>query len=220
MKRQSRRWSNVSDAGDGLLASLNGLSPRLFLVAGGLFLIAAVNNAVIQFVDGYTLTAISGVGLLLGLLTALLGVTGLYPPLRTEAPRLGRLSLVVGAIGLLGIVGMLFWRATNPGVAPSPILAIGSLVMIVAGFCLFSGAVVRTDAYPTTVGILLLAEAGVLFSVFAIPAVTAGNPPEWGLPLIEGVQAIILLGIGHLLRRDATQVIRKDPSKSDSSITQ
>jgi hypothetical protein len=206
-------------ARDGVLAWLNGQSTWLFLIAGTMFLIAAANNAVIHLVDGYTLTVVSGVGLLLGLLAALLGVAGLYPPLRTDTPRLAQFSLGVGAVGLLGIMGMIVWRATNPGVAPSPLLAIGSLVMIVAGFCLFSGAVIRTDSYPSVVGILLLTEAAALFSVFAIPALTTGDPPDWGLPLIEGIQAVLLLGIGYFLRRDAASFTPGESTTTDRSIT-
>lgn len=62
--------------------SLESRTATLFFVAGVLFAVAAVNNSLVFFTDGYEPGTISSLFLLIGLLIALLGLVGMYPSLR------------------------------------------------------------------------------------------------------------------------------------------
>jgi hypothetical protein len=185
------------------MASVEPWSSTLFLLAGALFLIAAVNNSLQIFIDGYDPAAISVPFLLIGLVAAFIGISGLYSRLREQSPTLAGLGLGVIVLALVGVTVLLIWAIANySGIAsePAPPVALGTLAMMILGFVLAGITVLRTEAYPRLVGLLLITEAVALIFVFAGPALFQGDPPQWFGGVIEGFQALVLLGIGNTLR--------------------
>lgn len=197
------------------LASVEPWSSTLFLAAGVLFLVAAANNAVPLFNDGYDAAAISVPLLLLGLVAAFVGAGGLYPQLRERAPRLAGLSLAVVVLALVGVSILFIWGLANiSGMAsePAPPVALGTLALMILGFALVGVTVLRTVAYPRRVGLLLITEAVALILVFVVPTLLyQGDAPQWFGALIEAIQALLLLGIGKTLRRH-THRERREPA--------
>lgn len=192
-------WSSTKDR----MASVEPWSSTLFLVAGALFLIAAANNSLQIFIDGYDPAAISVSFLLIGLVAAFVGISGLYPRLRKRSPTLAGLGLGVIVLALVGVIVLLIWAIANySGIAsePAPPVVLGTLAMMIVGFVLAGITVLRTEAYPRFVGLLLITEAVALIFVFAGPALFQGDPPQWFGGVIEGFQALLLLGIGNTLR--------------------
>lgn len=185
------------------LAMLEPWSSTLFLVAGALFLIAAANNSLQIVIDGYDPATISVPFLLVGLVAAFVGISGLYSRLRQRSPKLAGLSLGVIALAFVGVIVLLIWAIANySGLAsePAPPLALGTLALMILGFVLAGITVIQTETYPGRVGILLVIEAIALVFVFAGPALFQGDPPQWFGAVIEGFQALLLLGIGTTLR--------------------
>lgn len=200
--------AEVSTAGSstGRWKSLEQRSAPAFLVAGVLFLIAAANNSIPFFDEGYDPAVISPPLLLIGLLVAFIGAAGLYPKLREQASRLARLGLAVIVLSTVGVIVLFVWGVANLGgmaPEPAPSVALGTLALMIIAFALVGVTVLRTDAYPRRVGILLITEAVALISVFAVPALLyQGEAPQWFAPAIEAIQALLLLGVGDTLRRD------------------
>lgn len=192
----------------GRWASLENHSSTLFLGAGVLFVIAAANNAVVFSAPEYDPSTVSGPLLLLGLLAALLGMLGTYPRLRDPLPRLARAGALAATVTVLAVLVLLVWGiGAQLDLLPelSDAVAIGSLLLMIVSFTLFGVSVLRTDVVDRTVGLLLLAEAVALVAVFAVPVlVVEGDPSDSWTVGIEAVQALLLLGVGYVLRRDGS----------------
>lgn len=190
--------------------SLEKHSSTLFLGAGVLFVFAAANNAVVFSAPEYDPSTVSGPLLLVGLLAALLGMMGTYPRLREPVPRLARAGVVVASVTVLAVLVLLLWGiGTQLDVLPdlSDAVAIASLLLMILTFALFGVSVLRTDVVDRAVGVLLLAEAVALVAVFAIPVlVVQGEPSDSWTVGIEAVQALLLLGVGYVLRRDGSGI--------------
>lgn len=195
--------------------SLERRSAPAFLVAGVLFLLGAAINGIATVTAGYDPAVVSPPILLLGLVAALIGTSGLYPQLRERASRLAGLSLAVVAVSTVGLVVLFVWGLANVGgmaAEPPPPVALGTLVLMILAFALVGAAVLRTDAYPRRVGQLLVAEALALILVFAVPAfLYQGESPQWFGPVIEAIQGLLILGIGDTLRRH-TRNERREPA--------
>lgn len=188
--------------------SLERYSSTMFIAAGVLFVVAAANNAVVFSAPEYDPSTVSGPLLLVGLLAALLGLMGTYPRLRDPIPRLARAGTCVATLAVLAVLVLLVWGiGAQLDALPelSEAVAIGSLLLLIVAFTLFGVSVLRTDVVDRTVGLLLLAEAVALVAVFAIPVlVVQGEPSDTWTVGIESVQALLLLGVGYVLRRDGS----------------
>ena len=87
------------------------------------------------------------------------------------------------------------------------------LIGIVLGFITFGVAVLRTDAYSRSVGLLLLVP-GVLFPTVLVAVITMA---EGGFPYVihvlhNGTDALVLLAVGYLLRLKGVPTGRAEPT--------
>lgn len=207
--------TSTASSSTGRWKSLERRSATAFLVAGVLFLIAAANNSISVFNEGYDPSVISPLLLLIGLVAAFIGAIGLYPQLREQASQLAGLSLTVIVLSTVGVIALIIWAMANvAGMAaePNPTLALVTLALMILAFALVGVTVLRTDAYPRRVGLLSMAEAVALIMVFAVPVLLyQGDAPQWFGAVIEAIQALLILGIGDTLRR-YTKRERREPA--------
>lgn len=209
--------------GDGILSPLEGMASTLFAVAGVVFLATATNTGLVYLVDGYESTALTLVLLPVALLAAVLGLCSLYPALSEDTPRLAVVSVAVAILASVDVAVLIVWELANAaslGPDPSPVVVATTPILITVGFILFGVATLRADAYASIVGGLLLAEGVTLVALIAVPVLLfEGEAPMWGAALIEGIQAVILLGTGYLLREGSPKFDREDPASADRPAT-
>lgn len=190
-------------------------SPRLFLLGGVLVLGSALYNG-LRFFAGASLPEATALVLnMAGFVVALVAAVGFYPTLSSRTPRLARLSLAIAAGGIIGILVLAAWAVAMLGFSvpdPSPVVALLSLLLMLVGLCLFGVAILRTDAYPVSVGALLLALVAALIVVFARSVVIGGDPSDVFIVVMEGVEGMFLLGIGYFLRTSPAPARREGPS--------
>ena len=198
--------------------SLERWSPRLFLVGGALFLLDVANDSMIYFAEMSNPETLSVVLLMSGFLAAVIGLVGLCPQLVDQTPRLAKASL--GSV-VLGVVGMLILAilAVVSIVLPSvnlfesaivPLVALPTGLLLVAAFLLSGSAILRTDGFPRSVGVLLLAEVVLMVFVIAGPTEALGR----GVFLVGAklLHFIILVSIGYLLRSRSAPKRHEGPS--------
>lgn len=187
-------------------ASLERWGPKLFLASGVLILLAAANHGVVFFNEGYSPDVVSVSLLFVGYITTLAGVGSLYPRLNSDGSRLAQVSLLAVGGGIAIFVVMLVWAIANMGGLapnPKPVIAVPALLLLLAGFVLFSITILRTDTYPAVIGLLLLAEVAALLVVFVGSNVLFGeNVPDVFTVGMEVVQAVIILTIWSRLRAE------------------
>lgn len=151
---------------DSVLAPVEKWTPQVFIAAGVLLLIGGANDSIVHFLGVASTKALSVVFLMGGFLVALLGLVGLYPQLADRSQRLAQVSL--GSIVLTGVgISILAILAVVGLILPSfdvldsravAIVALPTGLLLVASFLLFGVTVLRTNAFPRTIGILLLIE--------------------------------------------------------------
>lgn len=201
--------------GTSRLESFERWSPRLFFLGGVAVLGSATVNGLIFFV-GVSLPEAAGLVLnMAGFVAALVGVVGFYPGLADRSPRVARSSLAVVAAGLAGIVVLAGWAVAMlllSAPEPSPAVPLLSLLLMLVGMCLFGVGILRTDAYPGSVGVLLLAFVAVLVVVFARSVVVGGDPSDAFIVVSEGLEGTFLLGVGYSLATGPTSTGSEAPS--------
>lgn len=199
-------------ASDSVLAPLDGRSPTLFLVAGGLLAVfaallgyeALANTAAPEDVFGPP-----------GFLFAMVGLLGLYPTLADRTPRLARAGAVVAAVSAVGWFAITVLAIGEvAGVIPAleAVGPLGPVVIVAAGgtmvlaYLVFGAASLRTGVYARTVGLLVLAPP-VIFGVMLLQAVLfaqfgqfSESTMAWSAVAIGGGQALVHLGIGYRLQ--------------------
>lgn len=192
--------------------SLERWSPRLFFLGCAMELVFASLNGVAFLVDTFAFNRWFGHTILFGRLVVLLGIAGLSVGVVNRNPRLGRLSRIVVSVAIVFATGLLV-LATLAGVGfTTPIIAVfglGTVITSAITYSLFGAAIIRTGAYSSLIGGLLLAATVVLLAVFvglmALPFSTR---------LIgavgEGVLLVIFLSIWYLLRADGLPSDRKE----------
>lgn len=200
---------------------LESWSPTAFLVAGGLLLGFVVLTGITAFTDvlgqgPMVGAAVVGSGLF-GLITAVVGLLGLYPRLSEPAPRLSRggLGALVGALtGILVVVGTLaiVGPPEAPGDVPAfiPPLFILSGILILLGYALFAAASIRTSTPSRTIGVLLAVPAIVL--IWHYIALAAFGSQHIFEMVDYTVISVAYLTIGYLLRMEAGSTTSTDPT--------
>lgn len=201
--------------------SLERWSPTLFLGGGVMWLVAATINSLIHFVDVLsTDTDVVGqVFISSAMLFAMIGLVGFYPNLADRRPRGAKVSLGIAVLAAFGAFTMVIWSllsvlisAVNVLEAESPALAIivitGLLLLITP--LVFGSLVLRTDAFPRSVGGFLLAEATLM--AFVVFGPTEALPRGVFLVGAEILHATIFLSIGHILRTRSASTTRAEPS--------
>lgn len=195
---------------------LDGTSPTLFLVAGGLLAVFAANTGARVFAGmGYPpVHSILGPA---GFFVGLVGLFGLYPTLADGSPWLARVVAVVAAIPLVGwFVITVFGIGSSAGVLPDVSVVLpGALVIVVflttmLAYVLFGVTSLRAGVYSRTVGLVLLVPAIPFLTL--IVAVQALGPVEWAEFVIDSGHALAHLAVGFALRTQGIPTECEEPA--------
>lgn len=178
-------------------------SPRLFLVGFALELIFAVNHGLAYLVE--TISFIDWIypTVLLGRLAVLFGLAGLSVQIVNRHPRLGTLSRAIVSLAVLFTTGLATLSILQIVGITTQIIAvfgIGTVVLTILTFLLYGVAGIRTDAYPTVIGgLLLVATLAVIFVLAGQGAFSTNLRGAVG----EGVNAIVFLAMWYVLRAES-----------------
>lgn len=196
-------------------------SPRTFLIAGLFWLVYAGLNGIEGITDLLTPSAldvtVSGLALLLGAVSLL----GLYPRLRSHAPRISMIGvgcIVVSAASTLALLVWLFGTTLlTAGVPAIPEDAPGwtvaaffsALLPLILGFLLFGVASLRTSALSRRVGLLLIVPAVMWIGLLAGNAI--GVDETLLVVTVYIPIAVAALVIGARLRAERAPAERTEP---------
>lgn len=194
-----------------LWESLEEWSPRLFLLGGILILIFALHNGQVFLTDA-TFNNWIYPTVLLGRLAVFLGIAGLSVRVANRSPRFGKPGRVVVAVAVVSTIGLLMLGILDQIGVSTPIIAvfgIGTVVLTVITYALFGVAIIRTGAFSTLIGGLLLAAIvpilAVLFGRIALPVRLLGA-------ISESALFVIFVVIGYVLRTEFAPTDRAEPS--------
>jgi hypothetical protein len=193
---------------DAILGPLEARAPALFLVAGGLMMVFAVNTYLKTF-TGTSYPVVQGVVAPVGFLVGVVGLFGLYAGVGDPAPALARAAVAVAAVAAVGWVVIVVASIVTQGEPGGP-LAVVPLVTIVSmslAFALFGVTSIRSGDHSRVVGALLLGESAMFLLVVA------------GVPgfLIDTGHVLAYLGIGIVLRGDPASSANTEPAP-DSTV--
>lgn len=181
---------------------------RLFLVAGGLIVIFAVNTYLKTF-TGTSYPVIQGVVAPTGFLVGVVGLFGLYAGLADRSHTAARVAGVVTAVATVGWIVVIVASTVlggEPG-GPLTVVPVVTLVSMIIAFGLFGIISIRTGDYSRVVGVLLIVEA-IMFLL-----VIAGVPGY----LIDTGHVLAYFGIGITLRARVVPSEGADPTP-DSTV--
>lgn len=176
---------------DAILDTLAERSHVLFLIAGSLMTVFAVNTYLKTF-TGTSYPVIQGIVAPTGFLVGVVGLFGLYAGLDDRSHAVARVGVVVTAVATVGWIAVIVASVVlggEPGGA-LVVVPLGTIVSMSIAFALFAGVSIRAGDYSRVVGMLLLLES-VMFLL-----VIAGVPGY----LIDSGHVIAYLGIGITLR--------------------
>lgn len=194
-----------------LLDRLEQWAPTVFLLAGGLWLLALALTA-LGMALGTSMQGPSSIAGFTGGVLSFIGLLGLYPRIADPAPRLARVGVVLllfpiafTAVLLVWHVPMLF-TSEIPSLLvflPSPPLVYGALFFLSAvGITIFGVAGMYTGALPGRVGGLVLVVAAGWFLLLGAMAVYTGALPDWVANLQALLSGVALSMIGYVLRTE------------------
>lgn len=188
----------------GVLEPLDGKSPTLFLVAGGLLIVFAANTGARVFADA-GLSAVHSIIGPSGFFLGLVGLFGLYPALAGRTPTLARVAGVLAAIPVVGwFVIVVFGIGSTAGVLPGmsvvfpavfPILVFLTTIL---AYVLFGVASLRGRLHSQPVSVVLLLPT-VPFLTLMVGVAVLG-PVEWMEFAIDSGHALAYLAVGMALR--------------------
>lgn len=184
--------------------SLEQRRASLFLGSGGLFFVNAVHEAIARYTGFFEVDFLNAVIYLSALVISLVGLLGFYRQLATRTPRLARASAGVAVVAGVGMVALLVWASVTTMMnrpMPPGVVLIVALAGIVLAFLLFTVASVRTHTPSKPVSRLLLGFV-LAWTVALVIGVVVFNldAPDWFAPALNGVSAVLLVGIGYVLR--------------------
>lgn len=178
--------------------SLEQWSSRLFLLGGGFILIFALHTGQV-FLTDVTFNKWVYPAVLLGRLAVFLGIAGLSVQIANRSLRVGKVGRVVVAVAVVSASGLLvlgILRQVGFSTSLIAVFGIGTVVLTIITYALFGVAILRSGAYSTLIGGLLLAAIvpilAVLFGRIAFPVRLLGAVSESAL-------FIIFATIGYLL---------------------
>lgn len=191
---------------DGVLAPLDGKSPALFLVAGGLLVPFAALLVYEALTNAAAPEDVFGPP---GFFLAMVALLGLYPGLADRTPRLARAGAIVAAISAAGwlVVTVLSIGETAGALPPLEDFGVLGLVVVLAAglpmvlaYLSFGVGSLRTDVHSRTLGVLLLAPPAI-FGVMIVGGVLTGGTAV-GAAVLSSGQAISHVAIGYTLRTE------------------
>ena len=202
----------------GACASLERWGPHLFSLGAVLELVFALNNGLAFLLDGFSFVDWLYPTVLLGRAAVLLGIAGLSVRVTDRSPRIGKWSRIVLAVAFVFTLGLLSLSLLEiAGVTimwNSPIFAVlglGTVVLTVITFALFGVLILRSGAFSTATGGLLLAAAVTVVGVFVglnvLPSRLVGG-------VGEGVLFVLFLVTSLRLRTEFMTTDRPEPASN------
>ena len=202
----------------GACASLERWGPHLFSLGAVLELVFALNNGLAFLLDGFSFVDWLYPTVLLGRAAVLLGIAGLSVRVTDRSPRIGKWSRIVLAVAFVFTLGLLSLSLLEiAGVTimwNSPIFAVfglGTVALTVITFALFGVLILRSGAFSTATGGLLLAAAVTVVGVFVglnvLPSRLVGG-------VGEGVLFVLFLVISYRLRTEFMMTDRPEPASN------
>lgn len=171
------------------------------LVLGGLFRIA---GEIVEVLAGGRSTP-SSLLAVAGLTCVALGFAGLWPDVR--ASHIGRLAIVLAALGALAFTGVALW-SVGQGVLPISAVArtpgfVAAASITLAGAIALAAWLMHSPHYPTWIGLVMSASIGLslLSSFVALPALVQ--------PMIDMVMALTFIQLGLFMRERYTKGIAR-----------
>lgn len=184
--------------------SLEEQSATLFLVGFVLELVFALNHGFAYLMDSITFFDWIYPAVILGRLAVFFGLAGLSVGLIELHPRIGKLSRVLLGGAMIFAVGLIATSILQNLGVTTPIIAmfgIGTVVFTLLSFILFGIAGLRTDAFPTVVGgLMLVASVAILFVLLGSGTFSTNIRGAVG----ESLNAIAFLAIWYVLRSRST----------------
>lgn len=191
--------------------------PMLFLAGFALEFVFALNHGAAYLVERVEFIDWIYPSVLLGRLAVLLGLAGLSVRLMPEHPRVGKLSRVVLALAMVFTLGLISLSILDIIGVSTPIIAVfglGTVVLTLLSFALFGVAGLRTDAYPTVIGgLMLVATLAVLFVLLGSGTFSTNVRGAVG----EGVNAIAFLAIWYVLSTEGNTTTTMDRASDPSA---
>ena len=202
----------------GACASLERWGPHLFSLGAVLELVFALNNGLAFLLDGFSFVDWLYPTVLLGRAAVLLGIAGLSVRVTDRSPRIGKWSRIVLAVAFVFTLGLLSLSLLEiAGVTimwNSPIFAVlglGTVALTVITFALFGVLILRSGAFSTATGGLLLAAAVTVVGVFVglnvLPSRLVGG-------VGEGVLFVLFLATSLRLRTEFMMTDRPEPASN------
>ena len=202
----------------GACASLERWGPHLFSLGAVLELVFALNNGLAFLLDGFSFVDWLYPTVLLGRAAVLLGIAGLSVRVTDRSPRIGKWSRIVLAVAFVFTLGLLSLSLLEiAGVTimwNSPIFAVlglGTVALTVITFALFGVLILRSGAFSTATGGLLLAAAVTVVGVFVglnvLPSRLVGG-------VGEGVLFVLFLVTSLRLRTEFMTTDRPEPASN------
>lgn len=176
-------------------------SPRLFLLGGVLVLVFALHNGQVYLTDAafedWLYPAV-----LLGRLAAFLGVAGLSVRIADRNLRLGRLSrtaVLLAVFSTLGLLVSVLLEQVGLEIRTVAVFGVTTVVLTLVTFGLVGAAILRTGAFSTPVGGLLLVA---VVPILAVPFGGAAVPVRLVGAVSETVLFVVFVALGYLLRAE------------------
>ena len=199
---------------DGLLETLERRSATVFLVAGGLLTVFAVNTGLRTFV-GQSSPLVQNLVAPVGFLVGVLGLLGLYPAVANRTPTSAR------AAGVLAGVTAAYWIVIVAGslgdivgVLPASeelfplVFFFGVYIAMLLTYAVFGAIALRAGVPSRTVGLLVLGPAAMFLLLMT------GVAPNF---LIDAGHALFHLGIGIALRAESVPTERAEPAPDSTA---
>lgn len=200
----------------GVLEWLSGKSAALFLIAGAVLVVFAVNTGARVLADSGISAVHSFVGPA-GFFLGLVGLVGLYPSISASIPLLARVAGAVAVIPTVGwflitVVGIGSSAGVLPGVSVifPAVFSILVFLTTMLGYILFSVGSIRAEGHSGAVSLVLLAPV-VPFVALIVGAAILG-PIEWAEFVIDGAHALAYLSVGIVLRSKGGRTDRPEVS--------
>ena len=210
---------------------LESRTPTVFFVAGAVF-VGYAGLKVTRLVTEIAVPDVVNVTVgHLGLLGVALGLLGLYPQVRSAAPRSARAGVVAsvlsGVCSVVLLVAVLHLTLSMGGYPAIPedtaqgflspfvgvVLLLVSLLAILLGFFLFGVASLRTDAVSEPIGYLLLVPS-IMWTMLFVMHAAGVNGTLIGVIVYPPISATVLT-IGYRLRTENASTGRvKSPADS------
>lgn len=206
---------------------LESRTPTIFLVVGAWFVGYAGLKTIRLMTEIVVPDVVSVTAGHLGLLVVAVGLLGLYPRVRSAAPRSARAGVVASVLSgvcsvvlLVAVLHLTLSMGSLPAIPEdtaqgflSPfvgaMLLVVSLLTILLGFFLFGFASLRTDAVSEQIGYLLLIPS-IMWTMLFVMHATGVNGTLIGVIVYPPIAASVLT-IGYRLR---AQNVAPAPVKS------